>query len=418
MYDDSSAMRIKSVTARQVINAKGHPTLQVEVSTSKNTAFSSVPIAASKSKFEFFDAYDNDLRRFHGETLETIVNNVHTVIAPEFIGKNVMDQDALDLLLLKIDSTLGRTLLGVNTITATSQAIARLGAMESDLPLFKYIRVLHDFTGSPSTHLHSDYKLPKPVITIYKSSSHDTERHIPAQEIMVLPRTSFVYGRDLVPMFDALHFLKIVDTKHTLNSLLDVLLKEISMSGFKFSLGVDMSASRYKRVEDTRYVIPHFTSSSVPFSADAKKLVKAYEEMIKNHKLAFLEDPLAEDEYSAWKTLKDFVESHDKKVELVSDDFTATNLERLEKIGTLECSNNVVIKPSQAGTVTECIHFAQRARKYDQNITVSYRHGDTEDTFISDFAVGVNADYLRSGYYRGSEHNSKLNRLLQIEDSL
>jgi enolase len=411
-------MRIKSIKARQIINANGHPALEVEVSTSSNTAVSSAPIASSKSKYEFYDAYDNNLKRFHGETLDTIVGNVNRVVAPEFIGKNSMDQEAIDKLLLDIDSTLGRTRLGVNTITATSQAVAKLGAMESDLPLFKYLRVLHDFTGAPNPKLNSEYKMPIPVLTVYKSSSHAKEKKLPAQEVLFLPTGKFSYSNDLVRMFEGLSYLDLVDDKHTLKTFLDHVEKQVAKSNFKFSLGLDMAASKYKRGDQEEYILPHFNSTSVPFNATVKRLVRSYIELVKKNKLVFLEDFFSEDDYSAWKEFKDHYSELGSGVQIVSDDFTATNLERLEKIGLLDSANNVVIKPSQAGTVTECIHFAQRARRYDMNLTVSYRHGETEDTFISDLAVGINANYIRTGFYRGSEHTSKLNRLLQIEESV
>lgn len=411
-------MRIKTITARQIINSKGYPTLQVEVSTSKNTAISSVPIAASKSKYEFYDAYDNNLNRFHGETLDTIVENVNRTIAPEFIGKNSMDQESLDKLLLSIDNSVERMHLGVNTIAATSEAIAKLGALESDLPLFKYLRVLYDFTGSPNPRLNSEYILPKPVLSIYKSSLHSAEGKLPTQEILVLPKKPFSYCQDLVPMYDALNKLNFDDRNYCLKVFLEKLAEHISGLSFKFNLGIDMAASRYKRMEINQYVIPYFSSSSIAFRSTTHKLAKAYVDFAKKYKLTYLEDLLSEDDYSGWKELYDKVNQYSDEIQVVSDDFTATNMERLEKVSLLECCNNVVIKPSQIGTVTECVHFAQRARKFNHNITVSYRHGETEDTFISDLAVGLNADFIRTGFYQGSEYVSKLNRLLQIEEEI
>lgn len=411
-------MRIKSVKARQIINAKGHPTIEVEVSTSRNSAYSSVPIASTKSRYEYYDAYDNDLTRFHGETLDNIVDNVNRVIGPELIGKNSMDQEDLDSLLLNIDNTIERTHLGVNTITATSQAIAKLGAMESDLPLYKYIRVLHDFSEHSGHKLHSDYLLPIPVITVYKSSSHDRKNALPAQEIMLYPKTDISYQRDLVKIFEFLNAIEFDDNKHSLKSFLKDLSKLIGKSKVKFEIGVDMAASKYKRSENDNYVISNLTQTSTPFKGGFKKLLNTYLGLINDTKVRFLEDFFGEDDYSAWKDLLDEAVSKDNHVQVVSDDFTATSMERLEKVAILESVNNVVIKPSQAGTVTEVINFASRARKYGLNITGSYRHGETEDTFITDLSVGIGAEFLRVGYFKGSEHIAKLNRLVQIEQSL
>jgi len=411
-------MRIKAVKARQVINSKGHPTLEVEVSTSKNTAYSSIPIASSKSKYEYYDVYDNDLTRFDGETLDNIIESVNRIVAPELIGKNSMDQEDIDGIILGIDNSFDRTHLGVNTITALSQSIARLGAMESDLPLFKYFRVLHDFSGHTHDRLHSDYSLPKPVITIYKSASHEKKNSLPVQEVLVLPKSDFYYSSDLVNMFSSLSQLSFDDSRHSLGTFLGDVTTDLRKKRFKFDLGIDMSASKYKRYDHGQYYIPNLKKAGINFSGDFKKLSKVYFDLVENNNLIFLEDLFDEDDYSAWKEFKDIILRKNKKVQVVADDFTATNIERLERVGLLESVNNVVIKPSQVGTVTEVIQFASRARKYGLSITVSYRHGETEDTFISDLAVGVNAEFIRTGYYLGSEYNSKLNRLLQIEQSL
>lgn len=411
-------MRIKSIKARQIINCKGHPTLEVEVSTSKNTAISAVPIAASKGKYEFVDTYDNDLKRFDGETLDNIVENINRIVSPELIGKNSMDQEDLDGILLSIDDSFDRTHLGVNSITAISQSIAKLGALESDLPLFKYLRVLHDFAGNEHHRLHSEYELPKPVITIYKSSAHHSRNKLPAQEIMLLPRLDFSYQANLVEMFEYLHTFDIHDKKHSLITYIEELDEIISNFGYKFNIGIDMAASKFKRHDRNEYHIPHLKKSGVDFKGNSQKLINLYNSIIEKSHLSFLEDFFDVDDFAAWKEFKEIVTSNKKSTQIVSDDFTSTNIERLERVGLLESVNNVVIKPSQIGTVTETLQFAMRARKYGLNLTVSYRHGDTEDTFISDLAAGVNAEFIRTGFYLGSEHNAKLNRLLQIEQSL
>jgi enolase len=411
-------MRIKSVVARQIINSKGHPALEVEVSTSKNSASSASPIAASKSKYEFTDAYDNNISRFDGETLENIVENINRIIAPELIGRNCMEQEDLDTILLQLDNSFDRTHLGVNTLTATSQAIAKLGALESDLPLFKYIRVLHDFSDRSNHKLHSEYLMPKPVITVYKASSHNLHNKLPVQEIMLVPTKDFSYSASLIELFQSISHLDLSDSDHSLKTYLNEFHKQIAKNKVPVDIGLDMAASRFKRHERNEYVMPHLKRDGDTFSGDFKKLVDFYLELVEKNKVLFCEDFFDEDDYSAWKELKDGAVKKSRNVQIVSDDFTATNIERLEKVGLLECVNNVVVKPSQIGTVSEVIHFASRARKYGLNLTISYRHGDTEDTFISDLAVGIGAEYLRSGFYLGSEHNSKLNRLLQIEQGL
>jgi enolase len=339
-------------------------------------------------------------------------------LAPELLGKNSMDQEALDKLLLEIDSTFDRSNLGIHTLTAVSQAIAKLGAMESDLPLFKYIRVLHDFTGSPEPRLESVYKVPAPVVTVHRSASHDSKQRIPAQEVMVTPRNVFSYKRDLVKLFSALSRVNIHTDARDLLSFLELTYQKTSKLPFKLDLGMDMAASRYSREDSNNYIIPNLISDKTPFNNDSAKLAQVYFSLIEKYHPVFLEDLFSEDDYSGWKALMAYISENDNNIQVVSDDFTSSNMERLEKVGILECSNNIVIKPSQSGTVTESVHLAQKVRKLGQKLTISYRYGETEDTFISDLAVALNADYIRSGYYLGSEYNSKLNRLLQIEDSI
>lgn len=411
-------MRIKEVIARQIINGRGIPTLQIEVISSRYRAVSSIPIAATKSKYEFYDEYDNDVRKFHDETLNTIIGNIERILAPELVGKNTMDQEEIDKLLLEVDNTLDRSGLGVTTLTAVSQAIAKLGAKESELPLFKYLRVLYDFTGDPVQKLNSVYKMPSPVLTIYQSGGHNKKRKLPVQEILALPRSPYVYSRDLIPMFQALNQISFDSHNETLESFLKQVHYKLLDIDYKFNLGLDMAASKYKRTDDNSYVIPYFTSDKVNFSGSSEKLSLVYRRWVGEYSLMYLEDLFDEDDYAAWKDLREGLLHMNDKIQVVSDDLTATNTERLEKVSALECANNVVIKPSQIGTVTESIHFAQRARKFNQKLSVSYRFGETEDTFISDLAVGVNADFIRTGYYLGSEYNCKLNRLLRIEESI
>ncbi len=411
-------MRIKSVKARQVINAKGHPTLEVEVSTEKNTAFSSVPLAASKSKYEYYDVFDHDLQRFDGRTLNTVIENIHRTVVPELIGQRSMDQEDLDALLLQIDNSYDRSRLGVNAITALSQSLAKLGALESDLPLFKYIRVLHDFSEHNLDKLQSDYSLPIPVITIFKSTNHDKSADLPLQEVMVLPRNKFSYSSDIISLFDNIDSLELSAHNHTLKSYLDNLNSQISHSKMKLDLGIDVAAARFKREDHADYVMNNLNTRRIAFKGSYHKLLLVYLNLVKDHNVIFLEDLFDEDEYGGWNELLNQSTKINKKVQIVSDDFTASNIERLEKIALLESSNNVVIKPSQVGTVSEVIHYAARARKHGLNTTVSYRFGDTEETFISDLAVGIGANYIRTGYFQGSENNSKINRLIQIEHSL
>lgn len=406
-------MRIKSIKARQIINSKGLPSLEIEVSTNKFTVSATAPVAVSKSKYEYVDVTDHDLKKFDGNTLSVVIDNLQRVVAPELIGKRSMDQEDLDSLILEIDASVDRSRLGVNTITALSQAIAKVGALESDLPLFKYIRVLHDFSDLNHEKLMSEYLMPKPVITIAKSNSHNRNSNLPFQELMVLPENKFSYLKDLIPLFDLIN-KKQVDSAQTLKKFIQNTEEEYNKTKLQF--GIDMSASRFKR--DDLYVLNNFHNKNVPLRADPSRLVNEYLKLFDSGKFTFLEDLFDEDEYAIWHEFRKQILKINRNTQVVSDDFTATNLERLEKIALLDAANNVVIKPSQAGTVTEVLHFAARARKAGMNLTVSYRFGETEDTFISDLAVGINSDYIRTGYYLGSEHNAKLNRLIQIEQSL
>ncbi len=408
-------MRIKSVRARQILNSKGQPTLEVEISTNRYTAYSSVPTASSKSKYEYVDVYDHDVLKFDGETLGVVVRNIESVVANELKGKNVLDQESIDTLLLDIDNTYDRSKLGISAITAISQCIAKLGALESEMPLYKYLRVLYEFGDESIVKLHSEYNLPVPIITVLKSGAHNRQSTLPFQEIMLMPRSDFRYS-EVIDFYNALRYLNFVDRPRSFIELLDSIDKSLKKSKYRFCFGIDFSASRYKNADTGDYVLPNFYAKGEFLRADTKKMVKMYENLLGRYDiLVFLEDIFDEDDFASWKETHNLIEYNPSAVQIVSDDLTAGNIERLEKVGILEVVNNIVLKPTQVGTVTEMIRFASRVKRYNMNLTVSYRSGETEDTFISDLAVGVGAEFIRVGVYQGSEYNSKINRLLQID---
>lgn len=408
-------MRIKSVKARQILNSKGHPTLEVEISTNRYTAYSSVPTASSKSKYEYVDIYDHDVLKFDGDTLSVVVRNIETVVANELKGKNVLDQESIDNLLLDIDATYDRSKLGISAITSISQCVAKLGALESEMPLYKYIRVLYEFGDESVIKLHSEYNMPLPVITILKSGAHNRQNSLPFQEIMLLPRSDFRYS-EIIDVYNALRSLDLIDKPKSFLELLDSVNKFIKKSKYRFYFGIDFSASRYKDTDTGEYILPNFYSKGEFYRADTKKMVKLYKDLLGRYEaLVFLEDVFDEDDFASWKETHNLIEYNPSAVQIVSDDLTAGNIERLEKVGILEVANNIVLKPTQVGTVTEMIRFASRVKRYNLGLTVSYRSGETEDTFISDLAVGVGAEFIRVGSYIGSECNSKINRLLQMD---
>lgn len=414
-------MRIKSIKARQILNGSGHPTVEIEVATSRNFAISSVPLASTKSKFEFNDIYDNHTKRYHKETLNVIVENVANVVAPELIGKNSMDQENIDKLLLQLDGTYNRSRLGVNVLTAISQAVAKLGALESELPLFKYIRVLYDFTGISKDKLNSSYKMPTPVLTIYKHFSTHSKGVMPFQEIMVITKPNFKFLRDLIPTYEKLNNLDLdsIDSfnSSSLNQIIENIQEKFKNNKIDIEFAIDFASSRFYRNDENIYVIPNFLSHGSTFKGNGQKMMSVFKRLHENN-VHYLEDPFAEDDYSSWKILTDYSSTHHIHLDVVADDLTATNIERLTKVSMLGATNHVSVKPTQIGTLSETINFIQLAKDLGMEVTISYRNGETEDTFISDLACGVNADYIRTGYFLGSEYISKLNRLTQIEHLL
>lgn len=412
-------MRITKFKARQVFNGQGFPTIEAELSTSRYTVYSSVPIALSTSKYEYEYVFDGDSKTNNISQVENLVNTLNRIVAPEIIGRNVLDQDKLDDLLLDIDDSFDRNKLGVNSMIAISQAIAKLGALESDLPLFKYIRVLHDLDPNTKEKLSSNYNLPIPVITIYRSGLHDLKSKLPAQEIMIYPQTDKRLKNDLLLIFDFLKSFDISEEKKSLNLFLEELHNLLKTFKLKVYIGIDMAASRYFNVEHEEYVIPNLTSFGHTFRGDFNKLTNHYLKFLTDL-VDYIEDPFNEDHVSAWNALHKALNTDDRFAlkEIVGDDLTATNVNRLEKAILLDAINNVVIKPSQVGTVTEALRFASVANNYGMGITGSYRFGETEDDFIVDFSIGVGAHYLRTGYFLGSEYISKINRLLRIADIL
>lgn len=411
-------MRIKQFKPRLVYNGNLTPTLEVELSTSRYTAHSSVPIPLSVSKYEYKYVINNAQENTFAH-IQNFIDSFNRILSPEIVGMNVLDQDKIDDLLIEIDGTFERSNLGVNSMIAVSQALAKLGALESDLPLFKYIRVLHDLDQNAKVKLSSNYELPIPIITIYRSGMHNLKSKIPAQEIMIYPVSNKKIKNDLFSIFLFLKENELVETKLGLASFLENLNRLSKSAKLKVCFGIDMAASRFYHQENDEYIIPNLTNYGSVFRGGANKLTHHYIKFLANF-VTYIEDPYNEDHISAWKNLHDELNKETDFIskEIVGDDITATNIDRLEKVALLEAVNNVTIKPSQVGTVTEAIRFAAVANSYGLGITGSYRFGETEDDFIVDFSVGVNADYLRIGYFMGSEYISKINRLLRIADIL
>lgn len=411
-------MRITKFISRLIFNGKGQPTIEVEVGTHEFSVTSSVPCAASRSRYEKPDVFGNKKAVIQGKTLNLSVENLNRIVAPELIGRNPVDQETIDDILLEINDSVSTNsfALGAMALAATSQAVAKLGALVSNLPLYKYIRILHDLSPFARVKLGGDYTLPLPVITVYRSITHEMRNKLPVQEVMVYPKGYFIPSRDLVHIFDFVQRIRLDDHKASLKTFLQELRNFIKSHGMRLSIGIDMAASSLFDAEHQIYVIPNLVKYGTSFKGGAHELVKVYLKYF-SEIIDFFEDPFAEDEYGSWKELYDALDTDKEYVtkEIVSDDLTATNINRLEKIAVLELANNVVIKPSQIGTVTDVVNFAALANSHGFGITGSYRYGETGDTFIVDLSVGVGAHYIRVGYFNGSEYISKVNRLLRIE---
>ncbi len=408
---------IDNVKAREILDSRGNPTLEVEVELSDGTmGRAAVPSGASTGKYEAVELRDGDSSRFNGLGVLQAVTNVNKDIATAIIGMLATDQVAIDHKLIELDGTADKSRLGANAILGTSLAVARAAANLLDMPLFRYL-------GRVAT-----YTLPVPMMNILNGGKHALDS-TDLQEFMVVPAGATSFRHALQIGTEVYRCLKDVLKDRGLNTnvgdeggfapslssnkqAIEAVLSAIEKAGYQPGkdcfIALDPAASEFYK--GGQYVLTREGTS-----LSTNEMIDYYVKWASNYPIISLEDGMAEDDWDGWQLL---TEKLGNKVQIVGDDLYATNVNRLSKGIDLKASNSILIKPNQIGTLTETIAAIQMAQQAGWTAVVSHRSGETEDTTIADLAVGLNTGLIKAGAPCRSERTAKYNRLLRIEDEL
>lgn len=407
---------IIDVLAREVLDSRGNPTVEVEVILDDGTVASAiVPSGASTGKFEALELRDKE-SRYMGKGVLKAVKNVNEIIASKVVGMNAYDQPALDSTLIDLDGTENKSKLGANAILGVSMATARAAAKSLDIPLFKYLGGLNAKV------------LPVPFMNVINGGKH-ADNSLDIQEFMIVPAGAPNFREALRYGAEVFHNLKkILHSEGHVTSVGDeggfapnlssneeavkVLLQAIETAGYapgkEIYIALDCAASSFYNAESKTYTFDQAEKKP-------EELIEYYSKLVENYPIISIEDPFDEEDWEAFSNLTSLIGN---KVQIVGDDLYVTNIKRLSKGVQLKASNSILIKLNQIGTVTETLDTIEFARQHGMTCVISHRSGETEDTFIADLAVGVNAGMIKTGSLSRSERIAKYNRLLRIEEQL
>ena len=408
---------IELVYAREVLDSRGNPTVEVEVALESGAVGRAiVPSGASTGAFEAVELRDGDKGRYIGKGVEKAVANVNEIIAPELEGMDAFDQPAIDALMIELDGTHNKGKLGANAILGVSMAVARAAAEELGLPLFQYI-------GGVNAK-----QLPVPMMNILNGGEH-ADNSVDVQEFMILPVGAKSFREGLRMGAEVFHSLKKVLSERGLacgvgdeggfapnlgsnREALELIVEAIEKAGYKpgddVRGGLDVAARVMYDKETKLYDLKHEGKKLT-----AEQMVDLYEEWVNNFPIVTIEDGLDEEDWDGWKVLTDRL---GKKVQLVGDDLFVTNTERLERGIEAGVANSILIKVNQIGTITETLDAIEMAKRAGYTAVISHRSGETEDTTIADLAVAVNAGQIKTGAPSRTDRVAKYNQLLRIEE--
>jgi enolase len=406
---------IEAVGAREILDSRGNPTVEVEVVLDDGTfARAGVPSGASTGAFEAVERRDGDNARFGGKGVQGAVDAVIDEIAPELIGFEAEDQRLVDQALIDLDGTPNKGRIGANAILGVSLAVAKAAAKSAGLELFRYV-------GGPNAHV-----LPVPMMNILNGGSH-ADSNVDIQEFMVAPIGASTYREALRTGVEVYHSLKSVLKERGLatglgdeggfapnlpsnRDALDLIIVAIEKAGFTpgtdVALALDVASSEF--FSDDKYA---FEGKSLQSAA----LIEYYEQLVADYPLVSIEDPLDEEDWEGWQALTSRIGS---KVQVVGDDLFVTNPERLARGIESKAANSLLVKLNQIGTLTETLEAVELAQRNGFTAMVSHRSGETEDTTIADLAVAVNAGQIKTGAPARGERINKYNQLLRIEEAL
>lgn len=413
--------QIVSVHAREILDSRGNPTIEVDVQTQSGyQGRAAVPSGASTGENEALELRDGDKSRYLGKGVLKAVHNVNSVIAEEVIGMDVTDQAGVDRKMIDLDGTKTKSTLGANAILGVSLAVAKAAASYHGLPLFRYIGGSNAVT------------IPVPMMNIVNGGSH-SDAPIAFQEFMIRPVGAPNFSEGLRMGSEVFHSLKKVLKGRGLSTAvgdeggfapnfegtedaLETILKAIEAAGYKpgsdVMIALDSAASEFYQEG-----IYNYAKFEGPKGArrTSKEQVDYLEQLVAKYPIDSIEDGMAESDWDGWKLLNDRL---GKKIQIVGDDVFVTNVDYLKKGIEMDCANSILIKLNQIGSVTETLNAVEMAHRAGWTTVISHRSGETEDSTIADFAVAVNSGQIKTGSCSRTDRICKYNQLLRIEEAL
>jgi enolase len=405
------------IRAREIIDSRGNPTVEVDVVLACGArGRAAVPSGASTGTREALELRDNLENRFLGKGVLNAVANVNEVLAPEIIGYDAMDQAGLDRTMMDIDGTENKSRMGANAILGVSMAAARAAAMACDLPLYRHL-------GGINARV-----MPVPMMNIINGGAH-AANNLDIQEFMILPFGAPSFLEAVRMGAETFHHLKKILKKNKLatgvgdeggfapdlssnEQAIEYILKAVEAAGYRpgKDIGIALDAAASEFYKDGKYM---FLSEGKDLSAD--DMIDYYQGLMEKYPLYSIEDGLAEGDWEAWEKMTDRLGD---RVQIVGDDIFVTNPDIFKKGIEAGIGNSILIKLNQIGTVTETLDTIQMAKESGYTTVISHRSGETEDTFIADLAVGVNAGQIKTGSMSRSDRVAKYNQLIRIEEKL
>lgn len=406
---------IAFVDAREILDSRGNPTIEVDVVLDDGTiASAAVPSGASTGAFEAYELRDGDASRYGGKGVLGAVASVIDVLGEAIEGLDASEQRAIDAALIEADGTDNKSKLGANAILGVSLAVAKAAALSADLPLFRYL-------GGPNAHV-----LPVPMMNVINGGAH-ADTNVDVQEFMVLPIGAESYREGLRWGVETYHALKselkakgfatglgdeggFAPNLDSARAALDFLMDAITKAGFTpgkdLALGLDVAATEF------------FSNGVYRFEGNDKtaaEMIAYYSQLVAEYPLITIEDPLSEDDWNGWEAM---TAELGEKVQIVGDDLFVTNPTRLADGIQRRAGNSILVKVNQIGSLTETLDAVAMAQRAGYTAVLSHRSGETEDTTIADLAVATNAGQIKTGAPARSERVAKYNQLLRIEEEL
>jgi len=408
---------IRNIKAREILDSRGNPTVEVDVFL-ENGIFgrAAVPSGASTGLYEAVELRDNDKKRYNGKGVLNAVSNVNDEIHKTLIGIDVNDQTYIDNIMIDLDGTPNKSRLGANAILGVSMASARAASSSNSIPLYEYLRTTNDF------------KMPVPMMNILNGGSH-ANNTVDIQEFMIFPFGASTYSEALKIGTEIFHKLKSELQKIGLNTAvgdeggfapnlnsneeaIEIILQSIEKTGYKpgeeVFIALDVAASELYK--NGKY---NLASEGKAFSSS--EMISYLKELVEKYPIISIEDGLDENDWSGWTNL---TESLGQNIQIVGDDLTVTNIDKLQKAIDNKSMNSILIKLNQIGTVSETIEAVKLAKKVNYGAVISHRSGETEDTFIADLSVAMGMGQIKTGSISRSDRVAKYNQLLRIEEEL